>query len=160
MAAGTRSKAFVVAGDGAASMSRLDEMKEFLEAASVAFRKAVVEPLLPLMSREIRSRKAGAWDVAHDSDARKRLAEAMNEWDRSGEAPEAIDLQRTPIAEVIRAAAKKRGITQKQIAEDLGVSPAVISRVLRNPSKSKLQTLQRIGGVVGVSIAATHQAIK
>lgn len=82
----------------------------------------------------------------------------MNEWDRSGEVPEVIDLQRTPIADVIRAAAAKRGITQKQIAEDLGVSPAVISRILKKPDKSKLETLQRIGKVVGVSIRATQDA--
>lgn len=119
--------------------------------------KAVVEPLLPLINRG-GSRKAGEWEVADDSAARRRLEEAMGEWDRSGEMPQVIDLQRTPIADVIRTAAAKRGITQKQIADDLGVSPAVISRVLKKPNKSKLETLQRIGKVVGVSIRATQDA--
>lgn len=82
----------------------------------------------------------------------------MGEWERSAEQPKPLDLQRTPIADVIRAAAKQRGITQKEIADDLGVSPAVISRILKNPSKSKLQTLQRIGKVVGVTITATPDA--
>lgn len=158
MGTGTRAKVSVGAGGRAASMSHMDEMQQFLEAASVAFRKAVVEPLLPLVSRGGRPRVAGEWEVADDAASRRRLAEAMGEWDRSGEKPEVIDLQRTPIADVIRAAAEKRGITQKQIADDLGVSPAVISRVLKNPSKSKLETLQRIGKVVGVSISATQHA--
>jgi hypothetical protein len=48
---------------------------------------------------------------------------------------------------------KVRGIKQADVARRLGVSPAVISRVLKHPERSRLQTIRSIADAAGVSLA-------
>lgn len=48
--------------------------------------------------------------------------------------------------------AKERGISQKTLAAKLGVTPAVISRVFKNPDRSKVATLRKIAKAIGVEL--------
>ena len=121
-----------------------------------AFRKCVVEPLLPFLLKDgARSAResGGAWRVAERTPALKRqLREATAQWLAEGGTSEAFDPANGPIAEAIRKAAREQRKTQKAIADELGISPAVISRVLKHPNKARIETLRRIGTTVGVGV--------
>jgi len=52
----------------------------------------------------------------------------------------------------LRRILKEKGISQKRLAEMLGVTPAVVSRVLKEPDRSKVATLRRIADAIGVEL--------
>jgi ribosome-binding protein aMBF1 (putative translation factor) len=52
----------------------------------------------------------------------------------------------------LRRALKERGIKQRDLAKRLDVSPAVVSRVLKNPDRSMVATLRRIADALGVEL--------
>jgi len=62
------------------------------------------------------------------------------------------DLIARELAPRLRAILRERGMTQKALAEKLGVSPARISAVLKKPNKMKLDTLRRIADALGVGV--------
>ena len=51
-------------------------------------------------------------------------------------------------------ARKAAGLTQKQLGDKLGLPQSQISRIERNPDRSTLRTLKRIGRALGVDISA------
>ena len=88
----------------------------------------------------------------------RRLANAVAANDaaeRAGTLRECEFDSRSPshaVADRIKAIAKERGVSQNALASRLGVSPAVISRILRNPDRSKLDTLRRIAAALDVPV--------
>jgi DNA-binding Xre family transcriptional regulator len=60
---------------------------------------------------------------------------------------------RQTVAENIRAALGKRRMTQAQLAKALKITPANITRILKSPEKSKVETLERIAAALRVDIA-------
>lgn len=88
----------------------------------------------------------------------RRLANAVAENDaaeRTGRLREFEFKSQSPsqaVADRIKAIAKERGVSQNALASRLGVSPAVISRILRNPDRSKLDTLRRIAEALNVPV--------
>ncbi len=55
-------------------------------------------------------------------------------------------------AKRLRRVLSDRGLTQKELAKVLGVTPAVVSRVLKNPDRSKVATLRRIADALGIEL--------
>lgn len=53
----------------------------------------------------------------------------------------------------LRSALQQSGLTQRQLAERLGVSPAVVTRILQHPERSKLETLLRVAKAMGTDLA-------
>jgi len=62
------------------------------------------------------------------------------------------DMVARELAPRLRAIIRARGLTQKALAEKLGVSPARISAVLKRPNKMKLDTLRRIADALGIGV--------
>jgi DNA-binding Xre family transcriptional regulator len=60
---------------------------------------------------------------------------------------------RQTLAEKIRAALGMRRMTQAQLAKALKITPANITRILKSPEKSKVETLERIAAALRVDIA-------
>lgn len=56
------------------------------------------------------------------------------------------------IGEVIKAARKKAGLTQKQLAERMGVNPSLISQYEKGFRNPKLETLERIASALEVPL--------
>ncbi len=50
-------------------------------------------------------------------------------------------------------ALRKQGMTQADLARKLGKSPTVISRILRDPKRSRVRTLEAIASALGLSLA-------
>jgi plasmid maintenance system antidote protein VapI len=53
----------------------------------------------------------------------------------------------------LRSALEESELTQRQLAERLGVSPAVVTRILQHPERSKLETLLRVAKAMGTDLA-------
>ena len=53
----------------------------------------------------------------------------------------------------IRAALEAKGWSQARLAEEIGVSATVISRVLKQPDRSRVATLHRIASVLGIDLS-------
>ncbi len=51
-------------------------------------------------------------------------------------------------------ARKAKGLTQKKLAEKLGVPQSQISRIERNPDRTTIRTLKRIAKALGVDVSA------
>jgi len=56
------------------------------------------------------------------------------------------------VAARLRWIIRDRGLTQKQLAEKIGVTPARISHVLRNPDRSKVDTLRKIARALDIDL--------
>ena len=56
------------------------------------------------------------------------------------------------LAQRIRMAMASRGMNAVQLAEATGVSTSTISRLLQNPEKTRLTTLRKIAGVLGIPL--------
>ncbi len=63
------------------------------------------------------------------------------------------DALRQTFSDRIRAVLRKRSMSQKQLAQSLGITPANISRILKRPEKSQVDTLERIAAALGVKLA-------
>ena len=48
----------------------------------------------------------------------------------------------------LKQAIKQSPMTQMQIADKIGVAPSVVSRILKKPDRSKLDTLYRIASAI------------
>lgn len=53
----------------------------------------------------------------------------------------------------LKQAIAQSPMTQKQIATKIGVAPSVVSRILKNPDRSKLETLYRIASAIGMPLS-------
>jgi ribosome-binding protein aMBF1 (putative translation factor) len=88
----------------------------------------------------------------------KRLAKAIRHNDAQEAAGTSAEFEFTgnspqeSIAHRIKQLMKQRGINQRDLATRLKVTPAVISRILNNPSHSKLDTLSRIARALDVPV--------
>lgn len=58
----------------------------------------------------------------------------------------------TAIANRLRQVADVRGVTQKELAQRLNVSPSVINKVFRHPERSKLTTLRKLAAALNVDL--------
>jgi len=52
----------------------------------------------------------------------------------------------------LKGVARAKGVSQKELAERLGVSASSVSKVFRNPDRSKLVTLRKIADALGVEL--------
>lgn len=52
----------------------------------------------------------------------------------------------------IRWRAEELGLTQREIARRVGVSPVVINRIFKNPDRSTVATLRKIAKAMGVKL--------
>lgn len=52
----------------------------------------------------------------------------------------------------LRHVLKAKGMTQAALAKKLGVTPAVVNRVLKNPDRSMVATLRKIAKALGVDL--------
>jgi len=52
----------------------------------------------------------------------------------------------------LRRVARAKGVSQKELAERLGVSASSVSKVFRNPDRSKVATLRKIADALGVEL--------
>lgn len=97
-----------------------------------------------------------------DPELRRRVQNAVQrdrDLERSGKLPKLELGPDTPVllaASRLRDVLEERGLTQRQLAAMLKVTPAVISRVLKNPDRSKVVTLRKIAQALGVDL---HQII-
>ncbi len=53
----------------------------------------------------------------------------------------------------LRRTAERKGVSQRELARKLNVSPSVISKVFQNPDRSKVATLRRIAAALQVELA-------
>jgi ribosome-binding protein aMBF1 (putative translation factor) len=89
---------------------------------------------------------------------KKRLAKAIRYNDAQEKAGTSITFEFTgnspqeSIAHRIKQLMKQRGLNQRDLAQRLKVTPAVISRILRHPTRSKLETLSRIARALDVPV--------
>ena len=89
---------------------------------------------------------------------KKRLAKAIRYNDAQEAAGTSIgfeftgDTPQESMADRIKQLMKQRGINQRDLAKRLKVTPAVISRILRHPTRSKLETLSRIARALDVPV--------
>ena len=56
------------------------------------------------------------------------------------------------VAVRLRAIMNERGMTQKRLADRMGVSPARISRALKDPTRLKVDTLRRIAEALDIRV--------
>jgi len=47
---------------------------------------------------------------------------------------------------------REQGLSQLQLAERVGVSPPVISRVLKNPEKSRVETIRKVAAALDIEL--------
>lgn len=52
----------------------------------------------------------------------------------------------------LRRIIKHRGLTQKELAARIGISPVMISRVLKDPDRSKVDTLRKIAQALDIDL--------
>ena len=93
----------------------------------------------------------------HEALARE-LAQAIKENDALAKAGKLETLQVTEestskeIAARLRWIIRNRGLTQKELAKRVGVTPARISHVLKNPDRSKVATLRNIAQALDIDL--------
>jgi len=97
-------------------------------------------------------------DQHFQAELKKRLAKAIRENDAAEKAGTSIgfeftgDTPQESMADRIKQLMKRRGVNQRDLAKRLKVSPAVVSRILRQPNRSKLETLSRVARALNVSV--------
>jgi DNA-binding Xre family transcriptional regulator len=107
------------------------------------FRRALGEPI-PISELEPSLRKKLNEIINADEAAARAGTLKMMEFTEDSPAEAA--------ARRLRSILAKRGISQKQLAQMLGVTPAVINRVLKKPDRSKVATLRRIADALHVEL--------
>jgi DNA-binding XRE family transcriptional regulator len=60
----------------------------------------------------------------------------------------------------IAQARRKAGLTQKQLADRLGVQQSQVSRIERNPDRTTVRTLTRIAAALGVDVSGVLAPIE
>ena len=131
----------------------------FAHALAVFVREVALEQPGPSVNREGGSvlGELQSFDEL-DPALRQRLTEVIEEEDRQREDahPSGREFTEDTPAEFaasrLRRVAEQRGITQKAIAEKIGVTPAAINRVFQHPDRSKVTTLRRIADALGVEL--------
>ena len=92
------------------------------------------------------------------AELKKRLAKAIRSADAQEAAGTLLEFEFTgnspqeSIAHRVKQLMKQRGLNQRDLAKRLKVTPAVISRILRHPTRSKLETLSRIARALDVPV--------
>lgn len=105
-------------------------------------------------SSESHEQSLASLPAEHRAAAEAAWAE-IDEQDRNGELLRLTLDRYTPehvAANRLRSALKKRGITQAELARKLKVSPAAVSRILRDPERSAVKTLRRVAKALNVSV--------
>jgi DNA-binding Xre family transcriptional regulator len=135
------------------------EVLELTERYGPAFAKALAIFVKELSNRsEIRSR-ASAVEAPELPEKLQREAEA--EIERNGRLRAAGELEAIEftddspaigLANRLRTVIRERRMSQKELAARLGVSPSFVSKVLRDPERSKIATLQRIAEALGTTL--------
>ncbi|HKQ50515.1 MAG TPA: helix-turn-helix transcriptional regulator [Phycisphaerae bacterium] len=100
---------------------------------------AMLNPVNPELVLSLNQRPLAARAVAN---ARQRLKDGQLETWPLAETSEQQAGQR------LRHLLKKKGITQAALARSLGVSLAVVNRVLKRPDRSMVVTLRRIAAAL------------
>lgn len=146
----------------------LDEVRDLLPELEVPFAKALSVFLRELSKSVSHRRRRGGGGRASlgplqaideiDPPLRDELNALMDAYESAAAAgrQETMEFTADSPAEAaahrLRRAARKQGVSQKQLAERLNVTPAVISRVFKNPDRSKLATIRRIAQALGVEL--------
>ena len=91
-------------------------------------------------------------------DTEQQIAELVKHNDRLAAAGqlESLVLDEDTISKAvatrIRWVMNEQGVSQRQLAEQIGVSSSVISRVLRNPDRSRVKTMRRIAKALDIEL--------
>lgn len=65
-------------------------------------------------------------------------------------------MERSSISQRIRAFRKLKGLTQNELADQLGVSIAILGAIERGSRKPDSKILQNIAGVLGIDVEELH----
>lgn len=137
-------------------------------AGEEAFRKAferAVEAALPLLQpdrssvSELEARLPRSWDELPEA-YRKTVEKEIEEGEKriADGTQKVMVLTEADIAARIAAGLKEvlraKRVSQSELARRLGVSPSVITKILRNPERSQLSTLYRITQALEVDLHA------
>jgi len=101
---------------------------------------------------------ADASSEGDDEALMEELARAIEENDALQKAGklEVIEINQDTASKTVAARLRwiirDRGLTQKQLAQKIGVTPARISHVLRNPDRSKVDTLRKIACALDIDL--------
>jgi ribosome-binding protein aMBF1 (putative translation factor) len=98
-------------------------------------------------TRQSREHTLQAWlaqAIAENEAAEK--AGTLEESEFTGNSPQ------ESVRDRIRQLMKQRGLTQRDLAARMKVSPAVITRILKQPNRSRLDTLRRIARALDVPV--------
>lgn len=97
-------------------------------------------------------------DSLDDDDLEPQIAEIVKHNDRlaaAGQLDSLVldeDAISKAVATRIRWVMNEQGVSQRQLAEQIGVSSSVISRVLKNPDRSKVETIRRIAEALDIEL--------
>ena len=155
----------------AMSQTRTDSIAELLsrsEAATEvlgrifarAFATYTVEVLTLLEGKGVpleRVNQAGAAEVFGDDAFAGAPAWVKEAYERTKHTKEVVkpngeEVRSRIIRNKLAQALQQRGMTQSQLAKQMGKSPAVISRIFRSPERSRLRTLQGIAEALDVDV--------
>lgn len=87
-----------------------------------------------------------------------QLAETIEEQERLAkrEDIESITVDDNAVAKAVAARIRwvmhERGVSQAEVSDRVGVSPAVISRILKNPGRSRVDTIRKIAKALDVEL--------
>jgi DNA-binding XRE family transcriptional regulator len=86
--------------------------------------------------------------LAEANELSAKLDDTATKWVDAGEAAAEI------AAGWIAAARKRAGLTQKQLADKLGVPQSQVSRIEKHPDHTTVRTMQRVAAALGVDVGA------
>ncbi|HUE72158.1 MAG TPA: helix-turn-helix transcriptional regulator [Pirellulaceae bacterium] len=141
-------------GSFGAAMNSGSVSADILERYGDAFARA-----LSVFVREM-SRQGVSNSEESDASLMRRLETQVAENDRLEKlgklktVPFDGQAERRSISERIRAVMRERRMTQARLAKALGITPANISRILKNPERSKVETFERIARALNVDLDA------
>lgn len=97
-------------------------------------------------------------NIEQNKDAEQQIAELVKHNDRlaaAGQLDSLVldeDTISKAVATRIRWVMNEQGVSQRQLAEQIGVSSSVISRVLKNPDRSRVKTVRRIAEALDIEL--------
>ena len=97
-------------------------------------------------------------NIEQNKDTEQQIAELVKHNDRlaaAGQLDSLVldeDTISKAVATRIRWVMNEQGVSQRQLAEQIGVSSSVISRVLKNPDRSKVETIRRIAEALDIEL--------
>ena len=142
---------------GLETLDARDIMERFSEPLARAM-AVFVKELMSADSRELVGPIDDAEIELSDEQLMQQLTQTIEEHERlakTGEL-ESIVVDDNAVSQAIssriRWVMNEKGVSQAQVAERIGVSPGVVSRVLKNPGRSKVETIRKIAASLDIEL--------